>query len=101
VGPLQISRLARRDLALIGRYTLDNWGEDQAVHYLKLIDDCCRLLCTQPLIGRPCGQIMPGLMRKEIGKHVIFYRVLDDRIFVWRVLHKSMLPGEQFFDDNR
>ena len=98
---LQFSRLARRDLASIGRFTVDNWGENQAVHYFKQIDDCCRLLCAKQMVGRPCNQIARGLMRKETGKHVIVYKNLDETVLVCRVLHQSTLPGGRDFDDNR
>jgi len=57
------------------------------------------MLAASPKLGRPCNWIRPGLRRFEKGRHVVFYRRLRDGIFVSRILHQSMLPDEQSFEE--
>jgi toxin ParE1/3/4 len=96
---LQFSRSARADLLSIGEYTLDKWGAAQAERYLNELERCAKLLASQPLLGRPCEWIRPGLFRFEKGRHVLFYRQVEDGILVSRIQHQSMMPGQQPFED--
>jgi toxin ParE1/3/4 len=57
------------------------------------------MLAANPALGRPCEWIRPGLHRFEKGRHVVFYRREDDGIVVSRILHQSMLPSQQSFED--
>ena len=89
----QLSKLARIDLIEIADYTLEMWGELQALRYLDDLDDCFKRLAHAPQIGRPCDGIRKGYRRLEHARHVIFYRVDLDGIIIGRILHQSMLPG--------
>ena len=89
--------MAEEDLLSIGEYTLRNWGEAQTIRYLDGIEDCCRMLAANPLIGRACDQVRSGLRRMEYGKHVIFYRPEGSGIQVVRILHERMLPESSRF----
>jgi len=83
---------AEADLASIGNYTLRIWGEAQADFYLYELKSCCERLSENPLLGRGCDGLRPGLRRFEQGKHVVFYRHQPDGILVVRILHQRMLP---------
>lgn len=96
----RFSRGAKADLLSIGEYTLNTWGAAQAERYLGELERCAKLLAGNPLLGRPCNWIRPGLRRFEKGRHVFFYRRLEDGIFVSRILHQSMLPEQQPFEDD-
>ena len=96
---VRYSRSAKADLLGIGAYTLQNWGAAQAERYLDSLEKCAKLLAANPSLGRRCAWIRPGLHRFEKGRHVFFYRWDGDGIFISRILHQSMLPEEQFFDD--
>ena len=96
---LRLSRSAKSDLLSIGAYTLQTWGAAQAERYLDGIERCAKLLADNPLLGRPCNWIRPGLCRFEKGRHVLFYRRDGDGILISRILHQSMLPEEQAFED--
>jgi toxin ParE1/3/4 len=96
---LQFSRSARADLLNIGAYTLQVWGVAQAESYLAGLEGCAKLLADNPLLGRPCDWICPGLYRFEKGRHVFFYRCQDDGILISRILHQRMLPEQQPFED--
>jgi toxin ParE1/3/4 len=101
MATLRLSRIAKEDLLQIGSYTLETWGVTQAERYLNSLEECAKMLATNPLLGRACNWIRPGLRRFEKGRHVLFYRRLEDGIFVSRILHQSMLPGDQPFEDDR
>ena len=95
MGELRFSRLAEADLEKIALYTLDTWGEEQVIRYLDRLEESCSILAGNPSAGRPCDDIRPGLRRMECGRHVIFYRQEPGGIFVSRILHQSMLPGQR------
>lgn len=93
---VRYSAAAEADLFSIGAYTLQTWGEAQASHYLSSLEDCCERLARNPMLGRACDEIRPGLRRMPEGRHVIFYQRKVRGIFVVRILHAGMLPEEQF-----
>jgi toxin ParE1/3/4 len=98
VGKFRLSRLAEADLLSIGGYTLRTWGESQTVRYLGELESCCQQLADNPASGRTCDHIRPGLCRKEVGKHVVFFRREPMGILVSRILHEHMLPERHSFN---
>jgi len=99
VAVFRFSRRAENDLLAIGAYSVEEWGEAQAGHYLDEIESCCRRLAKNPDLGRPCDYVRPGLRRIEHGKHVVFYRRELGGILVSRVLHQGMLPERHATED--
>jgi toxin ParE1/3/4 len=94
----RLSRRAEADLISISRYTLQTWGEDQAIRYVDELEKCCQNLAHHPELGRACDEIRPGLRRIEHGRHVIFYRRHKAGILVSRILHQRMLPERRVMD---
>ena len=75
----------------IVRYTADTWGRDQRNRYLALLDGSFHELAVNPLRGWDCNHIRPGYRKQIVGRHVVFYRMLDtDCIEIVRVLHERM-----------
>jgi toxin ParE1/3/4 len=99
MATLRFSRNAKADLLSIGAYTLETWGAAQAERYLDGLERCAKMLAANPLLGRPCCWIRPGLYRFEKGRHALFYRRKEDGILVSRILHQSMMPEQQPFED--
>jgi len=99
MATLSFSRHAKADLMSIGAYTLETWGAAQAERYLDGLERCAKMLATNPLLGRSCNWIRSGLYRFEKGRHVLFYRREEEGILVSRILHQSMLPEQQPFED--
>jgi toxin ParE1/3/4 len=99
VSVLRYSPQAENDLLEISLYTLFTWSENQAEKYLSDIHECVRMLAGNPRLGRSCEDIRTGLRRFEKGRHVIFYRRNPSGILVVRILHQSMLPEPQFFEE--
>ena len=91
--------MAETDLLQIATYTLDRWGQDQAVSYINGLEACCRQLLRNPELGRACYYVRPGLRRMEYGRHVLFYRIDQGGILVSRILHQRMLPEGKSIDD--
>jgi len=89
---LKLSRAAKRDLLEIGRYTVEQWGVEQADRYLTQLDDRLRLLAREPTSGRSCDEIKAGYRRYHQGRHVVFYRVVRAQVQIIRILHERMLP---------
>ena len=83
----------------IGTYTLQTWGEDQAIRYIDDLEASCQQLAGNPTLGRACDHIRPGLHRMECGRHVIFYRADDTGVLISRILHQRMLPEKHNIED--
>ena len=101
MAAFRFSRRAEADLLNIGGYTLHTWGEAQADRYIGELETCCQMLADNPMLGRPCDDIRPGLRRMEHGKHVVFYRLQKPGgILVVRILHQRMLPEKRAIEDD-
>lgn len=85
-----LTNKALADLKDIARFTQSRWGREQRLHYLTMLDGCFHQLAADPLIGRDCSEIRSGYLRFRAGRHVIFYRRVDNGIVIIRVLHGSM-----------
>lgn len=90
---------ARADLRSIAEYTLERWGTDQCLRYLVALEECCQRLADDPSYGRACDDILPGLFRKEQGRHVVFYRLRPYGVRVVAILHDRMLPELHLVED--
>jgi toxin ParE1/3/4 len=96
----RLSHKADTDLLGIATYTLNTWGQDQAVRYIDGIEACCEHLANNPELGRACDLVRPGLRRMEYGRHVLFYRVEGKGIVISRILHQRMLPEGKSIDED-
>ena len=99
MATFRLSRLAEADLLDIATYTLQPWGQDQAIRYVDDLEACCRKLADNPELGRACDYVRPGLRRMEHARHVLFYRSEAEGIVVSRILHQRMLPERQSIDE--
>jgi toxin ParE1/3/4 len=87
---LAIAAAARDDLRDIKQYTERVWGADQARRHLVALKARFALLRERSRLGRPREELGAGLRSLPSGRHVIFYKDMDDRIEVVRILHASM-----------
>jgi toxin ParE1/3/4 len=81
---------AQRDLKEIWSYTLKTWSREQANRYLSTINAAIGELRQRPELGRPCDDVSPGLLRRKVERHVIYFRHLQENLLVVRVLHERM-----------
>lgn len=90
---IQLSSRAESDLERISNFTFETWGLDQAVDYMSALHESIDLLRSNPMLGRKCNEVASGYRRMEVASHVVFYKMdFNQKIFVGRILHKSMLP---------
>ena len=87
--PYQLSIEADIDLDEIYDYSETKFGQEQAVSYLKKLEELFVLLNTHPEMGRERNEIEIGLRSFPHGSHVIYYRKIDEQVRIVRVLHGS------------
>ncbi|MDN5215578.1 type II toxin-antitoxin system RelE/ParE family toxin [Fulvivirgaceae bacterium BMA12] len=85
----ELSTEADQDIDKIFDYTKVEFGFDQAVKYVSEFEDFFERLLDNPELGKKRDEIKAGLRSFPKAAHVIFYRVLNDRIRIVRVLHGS------------
>ena len=95
---IRLSEAARTDLIDIWTTTFETWAPNQADTHLDDIDRALNRLVENPLMGADCSDIFQGVRRLITGRHVTFYQVTDDIIFVIRILHQSMDVKRQLRD---
>lgn len=83
----ELSAEADEDLEEIFDYTHQEFGFNQAVKYLTDLDTIFQVLISSPKIGRVRKEIKAELYSISKQEHVIFYRILKDKIRIVRVLH--------------
>jgi toxin ParE1/3/4 len=95
---IDVANKAEEDLDQIADYTTRTWGWRQTDIYLAKLEDGVTLLAQAPSIGRLCEFILPGLRRFEVGKHVVFYCVESETLWILRILHQQMVPLRAHFE---
>jgi toxin ParE1/3/4 len=75
----------------LAHHRTDAWSESQADKYYKLILNACTAIAKKPQQGKVYDEIYPDLKGKNASKHIIFYRILEDKsIEITRILHERM-----------
>ena len=85
----ELSPEADRDLEDIFDYTEREFGFDQVTEYLSGFDGLFVKLVNNPELGKEREEIREGLRSLLKEKHVVFYRILANRIRIVRILHGS------------
>ncbi len=88
---VKFSPAAIADLEGIWDYTAEQWGPDQAEHYIDSIRDACLGLANGEKKGR-IVDVREGYLKYAVMRHLIFFRELDTGLTVIRVLHQRMDP---------
>ncbi len=83
------TKRAESDLEDIWHYI----AQDSVLAADKVLDDIetqCRLIATQPRMGRARPELThPDLRSFPVGRYLIFYTTLPDGIEIVRVLHSA------------
>ena len=85
---LELSRQAKEDFGDLLSYTLTAWGEAHLAKYRASIDEALHVILHNPGAGGP--SVKPTLKVLAVGQHRIFYRTMDDTVYVVRILHERM-----------
>lgn len=83
---------AQGSLRRIKVYSLEHFGEEQTVAYLRLIEKKLQTMAEKPDIGRKREEVKEGYFSFLAGSHVIFYRKAKNHIEVIDILHQGMDP---------
>ena len=86
----RLSPAAERDLESIWKYTLREWGLEQADRYTDLLTAAFQVLAESPKSAPACDHIRQGYRRRNVERHMIYFRVTDYGIAIIRVLHDRM-----------
>ena len=88
---------AKRDIAEVLAYTRERWGTERAFAYATLIREALEAIAADPGIGKPRGELRPGVVAHHIARrgrparHLLFYRVsASGTVEIIRFLHDSM-----------
>ena len=86
----ELSKLALNDIDKIWLYTTENWSKTQANKYYKDLFAEIVTICENPEIGKSIKEIKPNHRMQLVKSHLIIYKVLEDKIYIDRILHKRM-----------
>lgn len=85
-----LSPQAEQDFVGILQYTFQTWGEQQMNIYRAVIDKALLTIRQNPEIGHRRPELSKNHRSFPAGRHVIFYRVASNRLYVSRILHERM-----------
>ena len=86
----RLTPAAERDLESIWKYTVRQWGVEQADRYIDFLTAAFAKLADSPMTAPSCEYIRSGYRRWGVERHMIYFRVTDYGIAVIRVLHDRM-----------
>lgn len=82
-----LSEQAVSDIDEIFEFGEYKFGYDQAIKYLIGLEEQFRKLANNPDIGRERNDIKKGLFSLPYISHIIFYRKLDGKLRIVRILY--------------
>lgn len=80
------SPLARQDLQNIHDYIAER-DFDAALDFATRLDLACERLAKMPELGRKRDELLPRLRSFPVGRHIIFYRIMNDGVEIARILY--------------
>jgi toxin ParE1/3/4 len=86
----RLSPAAERDLEGIWKYTRREWGLEQAERYTDLLTAAFQVLAEAPKSAPACDHIRPGYRRRNVERHMIYFRITEYGIAIIRILHERM-----------
>ncbi|MCH8547051.1 MAG: type II toxin-antitoxin system RelE/ParE family toxin [Cryomorphaceae bacterium] len=87
----KLTNKAVEDLTNIWEYTTEEWSEQQADRYYKLLLSRCQEIANHPELGKNYEGVANDLLGLKAEKHIIFYRKQENKpIEITRILHGRM-----------
>ena len=100
---IRLSRLARRDLDEIRRYTIETRGRAQWFTYYRGLVRAFNEIALDPDGGRDRSLFAPGLRSVNYKRHVIFFARIDaaggEPVIVRIVHQRRNMPALVYFED--
>jgi toxin ParE1/3/4 len=86
----RLTPAAERDLETIWTHTRQQWGVEQANRYIDILTAVFAELAQSPNIAPACDHVRPGYLRRNVDRHMIYFRITTYGIAVVRILHDRM-----------
>lgn len=91
MAKFHLTNKAVEDLNNIWNYTFDEWSEEQADKYYRLILENCQEAANNPILGKHYEGIKMDLYGLKANRHIIFYRKIEENLIeITRILHERM-----------
>jgi toxin ParE1/3/4 len=87
---LEFTPRARRDIAEIWEYSVEQFGLDKAEAYLRDIQRAAMTVTEDPRRGLACDDIRSGYRKFSVGSDVLFFKMSASRVVIVRILHRRM-----------
>ena len=88
--PYDLTPDAEADLKSIFRYTIKQWGKDQAQRYADLLEAGFRRIAAGQAVTRIFSENYPELRVTKCEHHYIFYLPCSPRPVIIAILHERM-----------
>jgi toxin ParE1/3/4 len=89
---------AKEDLIKIRRFTVKQWGIKQSQKYLSDLRQTIKLLAETPTLGKSRPDVGLEVFSFPHVSHVIYYFTHKQKIVVFGILHKGMVPQNHLVD---
>ena len=89
INKYTLSKKAKKDLEEIFDYTVETYNLKKAFTYITEIKITISNLLFIPSLGKERLEIKKGLFSISKNEHIIFYRILKNKIRIVRILHGS------------
>lgn len=86
----RIRARAQADLESIWLYTVEQWGIKQADNYLEALIQCFEWLAESPSLGKARDDVKQGYFCFPVGRHLVFYIIVNDKVEIIGIPHQSM-----------
>lgn len=93
---LILTDAAKKDLASIATYTKKTWGDKQKIFYISKLRQSFSKACINHQLGKVRNDLYPKLQALQSQKHIFFYLIRGDKLYIVRVLHQNMGIEAQF-----
>ena len=81
---------AKSDLKSIGRYTLAEFGLDQAKRYTSTISRAIERIATGEGRASPVTEIGEDYSKISVGSHIVYFRITEKEVVIVRILNSRM-----------
>jgi toxin ParE1/3/4 len=89
---------AKSDIYNIRLFTSKKWGQNQSKKYLQELFLKLNLINKNPNLGISKEDVSQYTTIFPHKSHIIYYYFTDQKTFIIRVLHQSMLPKNHLKD---
>ncbi|MGP0592703.1 type II toxin-antitoxin system RelE/ParE family toxin [Nitrospira sp. T9] len=87
----ELTKHADADLEGIARYTINEWGEDQASLYIEKLHQCFQNLASNKVRSKIFSQRFPHVFITSCEHHYVFsLHHENEKTMILAVLHKRM-----------